>query len=221
MRGLPPTLRATSSSPQWPTTTSWRNHRRTRGSRTASYTPSVLHRGLPWHPTAPSLFPTSSRTRSWRSSAQRHPDHSGLRRLPPGGCRRVERQSLRGVHIAGQDRRLPAPLHRIWHHRGEQQGWQYTCGQSVEHQRHHGSTVPLTATVISAPVGAAPSGTVTFSAASGTLGTRSLGAATPDTATYTVPASTLSIGSHALHRQLPAVMGPSPDPCRPRSPSTS
>ena len=58
--------------------------------------------------------------------------------------------------------------------------------------------VPLTASVISAPVGATLSGTVSFYSGTQLLGKGTLDAKTPDTATYTMPAGTLAQGSHPI-----------------------
>jgi sugar lactone lactonase YvrE len=56
----------------------------------------------------------------------------------------------------------------------------------------------LTATVISAPVGAAPTGTVTFSEGSTVLGTAALSGTTPDTATLAMAPGALGVGSHTI-----------------------
>ena len=58
--------------------------------------------------------------------------------------------------------------------------------------------VPLTAHVVSAPLGASPTGTVTFSTGTTVLGTGALSGTSPDTASFTVPASTLSPGTHTV-----------------------
>jgi sugar lactone lactonase YvrE len=58
--------------------------------------------------------------------------------------------------------------------------------------------VPLSATEISAPVGGTPTGTVTFKDGATVLGTGSLNAGSPDTASLTLPAGALSVGPHTI-----------------------